>query len=68
MVEFLFATGIECSYPAIEQGTWRMDELDATGHYQNWRRDLELVREMGLRYLRYGPPIHRIMIAPGVYD
>ena len=68
MAEFLFATGIECSCPTIENGTWRMDELEATEHYRYWRRDLELVRELGLKYLRYGPPIHRIMRAPGKYD
>jgi beta-glucosidase/6-phospho-beta-glucosidase/beta-galactosidase len=68
MAEFLFATGIECSCPTIENRTWRMDELDATEHYRYWRRDLELVRELGLKYLRYGPPIHLIMFAPGKYD
>jgi beta-glucosidase/6-phospho-beta-glucosidase/beta-galactosidase len=68
MGEFMFATGIECSYPTIEGGRWRMDELEATGHYRYWRRDLELVRELGLRYLRYGPPFHRICSGPGTYD
>src|SRR5438270_227233 len=68
MREFLFATGIECSYPTIENGKWRMDQLDATGHYENWRKDLALVREMGLKYLRYGPPLHRILPGPGTYD
>src|ERR687897_3877264 len=66
--EFMFATGIECSYPTIEGGRWRMDQLEATGHYRYWRRDLELVRELGLRYLRYGPPFHRILLGPRRYD
>jgi beta-glucosidase/6-phospho-beta-glucosidase/beta-galactosidase len=68
MGEFMFATGIECSYPTIEGGRWRMDQLEATGHYRYWRRDLALVRELGLRYLRYGPPFHRICSGPGTYD
>jgi beta-glucosidase/6-phospho-beta-glucosidase/beta-galactosidase len=68
MAEFMFATGIECSCPTIENGSWRMDELDATEHYRYWRRDLELVRELGLHYLRYGPPIHRMYLGPGRYD
>jgi beta-glucosidase/6-phospho-beta-glucosidase/beta-galactosidase len=68
MGEFMFATGIECSYPTIEGGRWRMDQLEATGHYRCWRRDLALVRELGLRYLRYGPPFHRICSGPGTYD
>ena len=66
--EFLFATGIECSYPTIENGRWRMDQLFETGHYRYWRRDLELVRELGLRYLRYGPPLHHVWTGPEKYD
>jgi beta-glucosidase/6-phospho-beta-glucosidase/beta-galactosidase len=66
--EFMFATGIECSYPTIEHGRWRMDQLYDTGHMKYWRQDLELVRQLGLRYLRYGPPLHKIFMAPGRYD
>jgi beta-glucosidase/6-phospho-beta-glucosidase/beta-galactosidase len=66
--EFMFATGIECSYPTIENGRWRMDQLHDTGHYRYWRRDLELVRELGLRYLRYGPPLHRLWTGSDKYD
>jgi beta-glucosidase/6-phospho-beta-glucosidase/beta-galactosidase len=68
MTEFMFATGIECSYPTIDGGRWRIDELESTQHYRYWRRDLELVRELGLRYLRYGPPLYRVFQAPGKYD
>src|SRR5437763_7138300 len=68
MAEFMFATGIECSNPTIEGGRWRIDELESTGHYKYWRRDLELVRELGLRYLRYGPPLYRIFLGPDKYD
>jgi beta-glucosidase/6-phospho-beta-glucosidase/beta-galactosidase len=67
MAEFMFATGVECSYPTIEGGRWRIDQLAATEHYRYWRRDLELVRELGLRYLRYGPPLHSIFQGPGKY-
>jgi beta-glucosidase/6-phospho-beta-glucosidase/beta-galactosidase len=68
MGEFMFATGIECSYPTIDGGRWRLDQLEATDHYRQWRRDLELVHELGLRYLRYGPPLHRIFLSPNQYD
>lgn len=68
MAEFMFATGIECSYPTIEGGRWRLDQLEMTEHYKYWQRDLELVRELGLHYLRYGPPLHRIFLAPHKYD
>src|ERR1041385_5427226 len=42
MAEFMFATGIECSYPTIDGGRWRIDQLKETKHYENWKRDLEL--------------------------
>jgi beta-glucosidase/6-phospho-beta-glucosidase/beta-galactosidase len=65
---FMFATGIECSYPTVEGGQWRMDQMAACEHYRHWQRDLELVRALGLRYLRYGPPLHLIYRAPDQYD
>ena len=68
MAKFMFATGVECSYPTINGGRWRIDQLAETKHYENWRRDLELVRELGLSHLRYGPPLHLIFQAPGKYD
>ena len=58
-VRFMFAVGIECSCPKIAGGE-RVDQLRDTGHYELWQRDLELVRDLGLRYLRYGPPIYRV--------
>jgi len=45
-----------------------MDKMAACDHYRNWRTDLELVRSLGLRYLRYGPPLHLILEGPGKYD
>jgi beta-glucosidase/6-phospho-beta-glucosidase/beta-galactosidase len=64
----MFATGIECSYPTLEGGRWRVDELDSTGHYRNWDTDLQLVRAVGIKYLRYGPPLHQIHLGPDRYD
>ena len=65
---FIFATGIECSYPTIEHGRWRRDELDSTGHYRWWQRDFELARDIGITHIRYGPPLHLIFRGPGRYD
>jgi beta-glucosidase/6-phospho-beta-glucosidase/beta-galactosidase len=67
-LRFMFATGIESSYPTLESGRWRMDLLEAAGHYQHWRTDLQRVREVGLRTLRYGPPLHRVFVGPGRFD
>jgi hypothetical protein len=37
---FIFATGIECSYPTIhtKKGRRRVDQLEKCGHYRYWRR------------------------------
>lgn len=65
---FLFATGIENSYPTIDGGRTRIDQMEACRHYQQWRRDFELVEELGLRFLRYGPPLYRTWVGEGRYD
>src|SRR5688500_6747809 len=66
-LRFMFAVGIECSCPTIA-GHQRVDQLRDTGHYEMWKTDLRLVRELGLRYLRYGPPIYRVWKGRGEYD
>ena len=66
-LRFMFGVGIECSCPLIEGGQ-RVDQMRDCGHYEMWRRDLGLVRDLGLRYLRYGPAIYRIFRSPGEYD
>ncbi len=68
MTSFMFATGIENSNPTIDQGRTRVDELDVCGHYKHWKRDFELVREMGINFLRYGPPLHTCWRGDGNYD
>jgi beta-glucosidase len=65
---FIFATGIENSNPTIQGGTVRVDELESCGHYRFWKKDFELVQELGICYLRYGPPIHKTWLGPDRYD
>jgi beta-glucosidase/6-phospho-beta-glucosidase/beta-galactosidase len=65
---FLFATGIENSSPTIGNGRVRMDELEKCGHYRHWETDFDLVVDMGIRFLRYGIPLHRIWLGPKRYD
>jgi len=65
---FIFATGVECSYPRVEGGRWRRDQMAATGHYRLWDRDLALAAELGLTHLRYGPPLHLAYPARGRFD
>ena len=65
---FMFATGIECSNPTIDQGRTRRDLLAECGHYERWQEDLQLVKDLGLKVLRYGLPYHKTHLGPGRYD
>lgn len=65
---FLFATGIEGSNPTINHGSVRIDQFEQCGFYRQWRTDFELVKQLGVSVLRFGPPIHRTWLAPGKYD
>ena len=65
---FMFATGIENSAPTINHGRTRIDQMDKCGHYNHWRTDFELVQDLGISFLRFGPPIHRTYLGPGRYD
>jgi beta-glucosidase len=64
----MFATGIENSIPTINNGRTRVDQMDACGHYRHWRLDFDCVQELGIQYLRYGPPIHTTYVGPGRFD
>ena len=66
--QFLFATGIENSNPTIQNGKFRQDELEKCGHYKFWKKDFDLVQELGIEFLRYGPPIHTTWLGVGKYD
>lgn len=69
---FMFATGIEGSYPVINGrngGSERVDEYEKCRFYKYWREDFRLVKEeMELDYLRFGPDYYRCHRGPGKYD
>ena len=69
--KFMFATGIENSYPTIklqDGSTKRVDEMEKCCHYKNWKQDFELTKELGICFLRYGPPLYKTFLGPGKYD
>ncbi len=65
---FMFATGIENSIPTIQNGSVRMDEFEKCGHYTHWKKDFSLVKELGINFLRYGPPLHKTFLGKNKYD
>ena len=69
--QFIFATGIENSYPTVvlPDGTkHRVDGMEKAGHYKRWREDFQLVKSLGIEFLRYGPPYYSVHNSPGKYD
>jgi beta-glucosidase/6-phospho-beta-glucosidase/beta-galactosidase len=68
MLTFMFATGIENSVPKINNGRHRVDELEKCGFYKHWQTDFALVEDLGIRFLRFGPPIHTTWVGDGRYD
>ncbi len=65
---FLFATGIENSAPTVQEGRVRRDQMAECGHYDRWREDFALVKELGIGFLRYGPQLHATLRGPGRHD
>jgi beta-glucosidase len=65
---FMFATGVENSCPTINAGRTRIDEMAKCRHYEFWRTDLALVKELGIDFLRYGPPLHLTWKGDGRHD
>ena len=59
---FFWATGIEDTFiTAPHSITGRtLDEYELTRHYEKWREDIGLMREIGVTHARYGIPWHRI--------
>ena len=64
----MFCTGIENSVPTIDQGRTRVDQMESCHHYTRWRDDFALVADLGLQFLRYGPPIHTTWRGPDRFD
>ncbi|HEU0044224.1 family 1 glycosylhydrolase [Sphingomonas sp.] len=64
----MFATGVENSVPTINGGRTRVDEMASCHHYERWQEDFALVQDMGIGYLRYGPPIHTTWLGVDRYD
>lgn len=67
---FLWATGIEDTFitaPWPKTGR-TLDEYELTGHYDHWREDIGLMRELGVKAARYGIPWHRIQPQANRWD
>jgi beta-glucosidase len=68
--DFAWILGIEDTFvPQVASRTGRvLDEYELTGHYRHWRGDLDRIRDIGVRHLRYGIPWYRVEPEPGRFD
>lgn len=66
---FIWAAGIEDTF--VPQATERyraLDEYQLMGHYDHWREDLALLRDLGVTMVRWGVPWYRVEPGPGAFD
>jgi len=67
--EFLWAAGIENTFVRqVRNGGRPLDEFELMGHYQHWREDLSLGRDLGLKAMHWGAPWYKIEPEPGKFD
>lgn len=67
--DFLWASGIEDTFvPQTRPGHRALDEYQLMGHYEHWREDLALARDLGVKALRWGVPWYRVEKLPGEFD
>jgi beta-glucosidase/6-phospho-beta-glucosidase/beta-galactosidase len=69
--KFMFATGIENSCPNIllpDGSTKRIDEMEKSGHYSRWKEDFDLVKDMQIEFLRFGPAYYCTHLGEDRYD
>ncbi|SEE20770.1 family 1 glycosylhydrolase [Ruania alba] len=61
--------GIEDTFiPQERVGHRKLDEYELTQHYQYWREDLNLAREAGAEFIRWGIPWFQVEPRPGEFD
>jgi beta-glucosidase len=67
--DFLWAGGIENTFvPQTRHAHRSLDEYELMGHYENWRDDLNLARDLGLKALRWGIPWYKVEPEPNKFD
>ncbi|HUR99114.1 MAG TPA: family 1 glycosylhydrolase [Pyrinomonadaceae bacterium] len=67
--DFLWAAGIENTFvPQVRPGHRSLDEYELMGHYEHWREDLGLGRQLGLKAMRWGVPWYKVEPEAGKFD
>lgn len=63
----IFLTGIEGSDPQID-GVRRNQLKEAHDFYTHYKERLQAIRDLGITWLRFGPPYSQVHIGPDTYD
>ncbi len=67
--DFLWAAGIENTFvPQTRPGHRALDEYELIGHYEHWREDLSLARDLGVNSMRWGVPWYKVEPERGSFD
>ena len=67
--EFLWAGGIEDTFvPQTRPGHRSLDEYELMGHYEHWKEDIALTRNVGMNALRWGVPWYKVEPEKGRFD
>src|SRR4030095_14126642 len=67
--DFLWGSGVENTFiPQTKAGHRALDEYELMGHYEHWREDLALARDLGFKAMRWGVPLYRVEPERGRYD
>jgi beta-glucosidase/6-phospho-beta-glucosidase/beta-galactosidase len=67
--DFIWAAGIEDTFvPQSRPGHNPLDEYELMGHYEHWREDLDLCKEIGVQALRWGIPWYKVEPEKGKFD
>ena len=45
-----------------------MDEMEKCRHYEMWQKDFDLLKELDISFLRYGPPLHKTFLSHDRFD
>jgi beta-glucosidase/6-phospho-beta-glucosidase/beta-galactosidase len=66
---FWWAGGVENTFvPQVRPGHRSLDEFELMEHYQNWKTDLSVVSQLGIRAIRWGAPWYKLEPERGVFD
>ena len=67
--DFWWASGIEnTAVPQARPGHRSLDEFELMSHYNHWKEDIAVSKDLGIKVIRWGAPWYRLEPRAGVFD